>query len=279
MSKQSRRERESKKQLQSKRYSWKQYACLAAGVTTLAMSTLWYTRKPPMPVHFPLQSQVERIETIRQKYLDDLLKTNQIPYCSGVVYDHTGDKIVDYIRSELASFSLSSSEKQAMLSSYASQFQGGKYDVKTPEILELSGKGRSSKIFVGRELFEVYTNLTSQDIRHILVAHEGRHAYQHAQGPPFFPKEKLLEGAWNGLISSEVLYRSFEVDANYSAIKRVESGEFSVSKAHFNETKRKYMEDTRAIILATRKASPLQHELVESLLMSVRDLIEVRIEE
>ncbi len=195
--------------------------------------------------------------TKRQEYLDNLLRGITIPYCSGVVYDHDGTKIIEYIRSELIEAGASKEDITLHLNEYKDSFSDGDYDAKVPKLLQLAAMNRASKIFIGRKLFEEYSLLDS-DVRNILY-HEGRHAVQQAKGSDFIPNGQLIEAINNKQIDLRVFYEIEELDANFHAINEVLSGKERVSKPYFmNNRLRNYIGNRLFLQEAEEKSSNLQ---------------------
>lgn len=211
----------------------------------------------------------------RQKYLDDLLKGYNIPYCSGVVYDHDGSQIVDYVRQEALSVK-TPDEVEKIIQEYGEPFKGGNFDAKTPEILQLSAQSKTSKIFIGRKMFEEYLGFVDNDLRHIIVAHEGRHVEQHALGLEYLQKEELISGVNNNLIRFPVLYEVGEYDANAHSLRRVLSGEFKVSKTYLAEIIKNYTANGIHLILASKNASPMEHKMILNVKEKMNSFPELR---
>ena len=197
----------------------------------------------------------------RQVYLDDLLKGIEIPFCSGVFYDHDGSKIVDYLISEVQDKGMPLDNQT--INFYKEKFRNGNYNSEVPEIFDFSEKGKKSPIFVGRTLFKNKTG--SLDFKYILVAHEGRHAEQHARGIGYFNKEELIEGVNTGAIKHPVLYEVCELDANYHALKRIKSGEFKVDRA-YQDMKEDYDINRAKLTFVLDKSSDIQKRLITNAL-------------
>ncbi len=197
----------------------------------------------------------------RQAYLNWLLRTNQIPYCSGVIYDHDGSKIVEYVKAEVQLIE-KNPKLEEIMHPYENAFKGGNYDAKTPEILELSGLNKKSKIFIGRKMFEEFGYLTEEDIKHIIVAHEGRHTEQHAKGLEYISKDRLLEAVHNNLIDNKVLYSIFEYDAIGYGLRRILSMEFPVSGFYSNMVKSDFINNGFFLTKSSINGSEFQRELI-----------------
>ena len=204
----------------------------------------------------------------RQRYLEQLVR-DKIPYCSGVVYDNDGTKITEYVLSEAKRVEKSKSELSRIKDTYLNQFNGGNYDAKTPEVLELSALKENSKIFLGRELFEnpIYESWTDEDIKFIISCHEARHCEQHALGLGLVENKVFIEGAKQEIIEGKVLYSLFEYDANAYALKSALNGRFNLSHNYLNLAKSNFINHGFALTLASAKtnSSQLQRELIEKL--------------
>ncbi len=211
----------------------------------------------------------------RQEFLDDLLRTNEIPYCSGVVYDHDGKKIAEYLRGELLEIEGDKNKVEIKLIAYNQQFQNGMFDAKVIINPELSELERKSKIFVGRELFDFYTSFTGADIRHLIAAHEGRHVEQHVKGL-FLPRDIVLGGLKNSLLSKEVLYFALEYDASAQGLRKALSGEFNVSRGYLEKIKKDFFTHGLNLTKAGATSSPLQRELIFNVQKSVAGIDELK---
>lgn len=215
-------------------------------------------------------SEARRNPEIRQVYLNELLNGREIPYCSGVVYDPEGIKIIGYIKSELEELgSAYSSEK--LIKPWEERFRNGNFDAKTPDVFDLSGKGRKSKIFLGRRLFEEEFR-TSEDIKHIIIAHEGHHVLQHAKGLEYMKSKDIVYGINNKSLDHLLVREVIELDANYHGLKRIFSGEFDVSESYREETIEVYNTQKRRIKSVINRSSDLQRKLITTALEATKDL-------
>ena len=259
---------------------------VGAGIGGYALYDNYYTKNTPIAINsreiqnrsldnLVTQSQLKTARkdpAKRQHHLNQLLEGIKIPYCSEVVYDHDGSKILEYVRSEMLFYGTPSKEISQIIKSYESIYKGGYYDTKTPEILQLSGMNRSSKIFVGRRMYEDFVNLEDSDLKHIFVAHESQHCLQHAKGLGYLDKNLLLDGVANGLIEKRVIYEIAELDANYHGLKRIFSGEFKVGKAYFEDTKNQYIQNHSRLHSVLKSSSYLQRKFILAAFEGVKDL-------
>ncbi len=212
----------------------------------------------------------------RQNFLNRILKDYTIPYCSGVFYDHEGKLIVDYVKSELFNSGLEGKSLDDYVRNYASVYIGGDFDAKTPEIFELSGEGRHSKIFIGRKIFgNEFNFLTENDLIAMIVGHEGRHVQQHAEGFSYYDKYQIINGLRENKIRNDVLYLAMEHDAEYRELSRILLGEFDVSNYYKNLTTLRAMQYSQALIkFNVNAASSIEEGLIFNAHQSVfRDLI------
>lgn len=236
-----------------------------ASILTLAIGTaLFSMQKSPLRT---VQEEAVSNPAKRQIFLDMFLKGQQIPYCSGVVYDHEGNQLIDYLREEVKK--ISPEFPESMLEQYKRKYQSGRFDVKTPEVFDIRGKGHPSKIFLGRILFED-RELTPVDFKHIIVAHEGRHAFQHAKGLKYITTEEALSAKRKGELHEPVIYEIDELDANYDSLQRIHSGEFNVSDYRYQDTKKNYNLNLRRLNSLLGSNSPeFQKDLVRKVLQDI----------
>lgn len=211
----------------------------------------------------------------RQKYLEDLVRGIEIPFCSGVVYDNDGSQICDFVREEIRVVEKDETEIEKIMREYEKQFRGGNYDAKAPEILELSELGRKTKIFVGRQIFEEprFAYLTREDLKSILANHEAQHTIQFARGLGLEKKQEILSGFYSGQINQSIYYALGELDANYSELRRIFSGEFRVSQKYEEEVKRHFLMQYILLSASLGKSSPLQREIIERGLKRVEGIL------
>lgn len=198
----------------------------------------------------------------RQKYIDELVAGQNIPNCSGVIYDNDGSKIIAFFEE---TFKSRSQEDRMMIGGQYNAYRGGNYDVKTPDVLNTAGRGESIPIYVGRQIFDdpEFSYLTGEDVKHILLAHEPEHCRQHAKGLDYISTEKVLNGVEKGEIRQETLYYVFEYDAYCSDLPRAMNGEFKVSSTYLNKCKKDFILTGQGLSLAWKSASPLEQELIE----------------
>jgi len=198
-----------------------------------------------------------------------------MPWCSGVVYDVDGSKIIDFIKTEVRTLEKDESVIDESVREYEKLFRGGNYDAKTPEILELSELGRKTKIFVGRQFFEdsklVY--ISGKDFECIIANHENHHTIQYATGLGLKDKQSILNGINRSLINKNVYYHLGELDADYHELKNIFSGEFKVSQSYKEDVKRKFLLDYIILYTSLKKSSSLQKELIEKGLARAKDIL------
>lgn len=201
--------------------------------------------------------------SLRQQFLDQLVSTNQIPYCTGVVYDHDGSKIQAYFQSVGAT---------EFIGGKASVFHNGNYDIKTPDVLNRAGQGHAVPIFVGRQPFEAnsFSYMNAEDLRHIIVAHEGQHCQQHAKGLPYLSPSETLAGLQEGKIHPIFLYHIGEHDAYLHDLPRLLRGEFKASEYHINDAKQRFIQNGLNLTKASRVARPLELRLFYGVMDAVQ---------
>jgi hypothetical protein len=136
---------------------------------------------------------------LRQSYLESLVSSNDIPFSSGVIYDADGKKMLEYMRNLISRVETNQTEINIALDQVRKSMQDQKTPVKTPEVFNLSGEDIKSPIYVNKIMFEdkQLVWLTSKELKHILIHHEGRHAEQFSKGLNklgYISKEKILQG-------------------------------------------------------------------------------------
>ena len=232
-----------------------------------------YVDQRTQQVVAPVPTNIGRIASLdRQSFLTELVANANIPFCAGVVYDPTGDKLIAYSRNDLRSMGTAERTIDVLLRPYEKRFGDGNYRAKTPDVFDLSGQDRSSKVFVGRKLFEKSPHYTDEDLRCILIAHEGRHVHQHAKGLEHLDRDTIVQAFNDGRIHHPALYEIMELDANYHALKRVQTGEFKLSSAYSRNLRETYEENLRKLRSIAKKHSSLQQGLVKYYLDKVKDM-------
>ena len=222
-------------------------------------------------------SQTENdTKSLRQRRIDSIIGNAKIPYCSGVIYDEDGSKIISFYEENMVR-SPDDGKTNKFVGGFE-EFRGGDYDFKTPDVLEWSGKGESIPIFIGRKLFEdqSFQYLTSEDIRHIVCAHEATHCKQHAEGFPYITSNELINGLRDGEIREMSAYYAFEYDAYCDDLPRAINGEFKVSERYLNEKKKMFIQTGHGLNLAHKTASSLEQKLIEGALEKDADIPELR---
>ncbi|MDO8563923.1 MAG: hypothetical protein Q7R87_02855 [Nanoarchaeota archaeon] len=209
--------------------------------------------------------------SVRQKFLDNLLRTNSIPDSEGVFYDHGGSGIIRQYYQFLTLAGVKKEEAKMIGETFES-LRGGKFDVKTPEALELRGKGLKTKIFVGREIFEdgKFGYMNSEDFRHLIVSHAGRHAERYSKGASYLSTEKAVEGVRKGTLRPQVLYGLDDYDACGNDVRRIKSGEFKVSQNYSNSHNVSFLKAGLLLTTASRNASPLEFQAITNLQNQIR---------
>jgi len=89
----------------------------------------------------------------RSVFLSKLFEDSNIPNCSGIVYDHDGSKIIDYMKTRLRSTIVGEKALTPEIMWGFRRFHNGNYDANTPEIHDIGKNQEQSKIFVGRRIF------------------------------------------------------------------------------------------------------------------------------
>ncbi len=203
---------------------------------------------------------------VRQKFLDNLLATNTIPYSEEVVYDHDGSGIINQYYKFL-NIAGASKEDAKMIGSTFESLRGGKFDVKTPEALELRSRGLKTKIFVGREVFEEgrFGYMNAEDFKHLIVSHAGRHAERYSKGSSYLSTEKAVQGVRNGTLRPQVLYALDDYDATANDLRNIKSGQFKVSQIYSNSHNASFLKAGLLLTVASKSASPLELEAINTL--------------
>lgn len=221
--------------------------------------------------------------TQRQAYLDNLLQGIELPYCSGVIYDNDGSKIVDYIESEL-SIRLSRindstfkdiSREEALAQEmplHERLYNGGWYGAKVPEVVELSDEEKNSPIFVGRRYFEddSFDHLTANDLSHLIAVHENKHVLQHAFGLPFASSDEIINGFAQEILRKDVFYSLSELDALYHELRGISQHQNLFSPEYFSSTQEKYIDHYLLLQNALPSASGLEKKMINKAFDSFR---------
>jgi len=209
---------------------------------------------------------------LRQKYLESLISSNDIPYSSGVIYDPDGRKIKEYILKIIHNFEKDPSKIKAVIADIENYIRDPEVNIRTPEILQLSGSGIKPPIFVDYKLFESPNVLfrNSRDIAHIIKYHEGRHAEQFARGLEalgYINTQTIVKGLDSGDISYSVVYILGEIDALNSELTAIENRESNASKEIYQAALKEYRENRKSFEEAYQISSPLQKRLIEKVLI------------
>ena len=260
---------------ESKRLKSRFWPKLAGGIAIAALGfgALEYKIQQKENIQQQEQDQFEEARKHpekRQAYLDRLFGNGKIPYCDGVIYDEDGLKIIEFLKEEIRAFGETPTDQH--LIQFKNIFKGGNYEAKTPEVFQLGGKGRSTKIFLGKKHFEEQ-ELTAQDFKHIIQVHEAKHAYQHGKGiSQIIPVEEIVKGYKSGLIDQPVLYEIGELDANFYGLKAIQSGEYKLSKHQEQITQRNYETNKRRLQSISGRGSNIQNQLVKEVLETASKL-------
>lgn len=200
----------------------------------------------------------------RQKYLDELIDINQLPFCEGVVYDHDGSKVIDYGKAQVKKLDLDDPVYRPFLEKMVQQIAGFQLPL-TPEVRErlreqmvnnmegfrqrstntnyvaivftpviMRGRGYKAKIFVSKIMFEGDHLLpTDDEIKWGLREHEYRHVLQHTLGmnadlvlPDHISYHLLRED-----IHSETATYVQELDAEQQALQATQKGNYHLRTA------------------------------------------------
>jgi hypothetical protein len=177
----------------------------------------------------------------RQKYLDNLVSTNDIPYTSGIIYDETGEKMPKYIASILKNHNVPENEIEEAIIEPKKLVANGNFDAKTPEVFDFSGEGIKPAIYIGKKLFE--EKYSESEIKNCIIYHEGRHAEQFSRGLEalgYIDKQTIKDGLESGKIPYALLYGIGEIDAMNCELKSVEEGKMKVNSDYYNKTLKTY---------------------------------------
>jgi len=260
-------------------------ALLAVGIFSLGLLGFYQQskieEKSEMPVGIERKvngritlEDARRDKSLRQEYLNQIIGTNSIPYCDGVVYDDDGRKLKKYTTQITGGI-----VSEEITGSLDGKIED-KYDSKTPDLIERSGIDEKAKIFIGAKMFENpnYKHLTEEDIKEGIIAHEGQHVMQHAKGINYLQREEILEGIKKGDLNSNLLYGVMEIDANAHELQRIFNGEFNVSSNQLYNLKRVFMAGNNALIRAqaSGRITPLENKLIENLQSQIFKMPELR---
>jgi hypothetical protein len=213
--------------------------------------------------------------TCRQLFLDRLLVKDKIPFCDGVVYDHKGNMVFDWYEKELTSAGKKMTEVNHLIGGERESFQNGDYDVKTPDILNLGGEGRHTKIFVGRQPFESpeFSSFNAEDWRNVIVNHEARHVLQYSQGLKYIPRDEVLIGLKTGEITEKVLYFLGEYDALAHEMNAALKGNNRLTPAYIKDTGEKLTQTYEFLKKSQQNSSHLQRRLISQAIQDISDII------
>lgn len=202
-----------------------------------------------------------RFHQYRQQFLDNLLKGIEIPFCDGVIYDD-GKKIINYYRTELKSLGITNIAH--IIGPTLKDLEGGDYDMKTPDIYNVAGQKRHTKIFVGKRVFDPRFNLyrNKEEVKAAILGHEAMHVDQHANWVEYLPLERILEGLDKKDINPGVIYILAEYDATARELNLLLQGKFKVSPEYIRERKKAFIEEGHKLTLYSRNSSPLQKEMI-----------------
>jgi hypothetical protein len=222
--------------------------CAGLGVLCLAGLPIYFGQNSrPTPDITPhaitqFQPRVPNVDSMRSAFLQDILGDAEMPYCAGVIYDRTGGKMAQFFDSFLLEQdpSISANERFQIVESNTRPFKGGDFIAKTPEVLDFSGRGIYTPIFVGRKLFDdpKYQHFTKEDIRDIIISHEGRHCEQIALGFKDVVLLEVLVNVRNRSLPFSLLYDASELDALVVELNSLGEGN---SQAYIDQTKSKYV--------------------------------------
>jgi len=202
--------------------------------------------------------------TCRQMFLDRLLINDKIPFCDGVIYDHEGNMIFDWYEKEMKSAGKKMTDVDHLLGGERSAFENGNYDIKTPDILNLSGEGRYTKIFVGRQPFESseFISFNAQEWRNVIVNHEARHVWQYSQGLKYLPRDEVLTGLKTGEITEKFLYFIGEYDALSHEMAAAIKGKKGITPPYIEYTGRKLIQTYEFLKKTQQTSSHLQSRII-----------------
>jgi len=202
--------------------------------------------------------------TCRQMFLDRLLINDKIPFCDGVVYDHKGNMLFDWYEKEMKFAGKKMTDVDHLLGGEKTAFENGNYDVKTPDILNLSGEGRHTKIFVGRQPFESpeFKLFNAEDWRNVIVNHEARHVRQYSQGLKYLPRDEVLTGLKTGEITEKVVYFLGEYDSLSHEMRAALEGRKGLTQAYLEDTGRKLTQTYEFLKKEQQTSSHLQSRII-----------------
>ncbi len=247
---------------------------VAASLVVIGIYTTMQPKKPSLievphkEVHTTGFEDARRDARQRQSFLNALVNKDEIPYCSSIVYDHDGTKIIDYYKKQMARVSAPDQKDYISIGGTLESFKEGNYDMKVASVLELTEQEENSPIFLGRRPFEgkEFAYMNSKDLRAAIITHEGAHLMQHAKGVSFLNKIRISEGVNKGRIRHQVLYAAYEYDAHMQELPRLLSSEFNVSPNHLNIVKVKFITTGLLLKWSASKGSTLEQQLVQEVI-------------
>ena len=242
-------------------------AAVFAGLLFLPTSPPVRTKPPQMkgvtPEHIPTKITVAPDDTIakREAHLESILSGIDIPNCESVEYDHNGEKLVAYARSEYREVDRTDATIEEHIKEHTRVGAGGEFHAFTINMFEYAGQGRSTKIFVGRKFFENYTD--DKDKRHAIGAIQAQYVKIHAEGLKYMKTDKIVDGVRKGLIDQPVLYEICSLEANYKGLLKINSGEFPATEKYRRELLAAYNQNLQRLATKLETGSSLQRKLVK----------------
>ncbi len=261
-----------KKQPAHRKNKWKiavLACCLAIGF--LAVQTEKFGSTWRMLLRRPNFADARKDYTKRQLFLDNLVDVRQIPGCEGVIYDHYGTNIVNFYQRLVRGNDTTNDFIRIFVGDSLNEMSNGDYDLRTPGILERDLSNFEIPIFAGRKVFEGsrFNKVAEEDLRAIIIAHEGYHIKQQRDKIFYLPREQIISGLVSGLINSEVLYYVGEYDAQAHEFATIRLGKIKVSKEHYNRTFERLKVTEDFLKDAYQTSSTLQQAMISNVFWNI----------
>jgi len=216
-----------------------------------------------------LQKAIET-PSLRQTYLDNLISSNNIPFSSGVIYDPDGRKMRDYYLKLLTSNEANPQEIQTAMESVEASINDQKNTIRTPTIIELNGTKIRAPIYLNEAFFSPQSSLlNSQDTKHIIEKHEGRHteqAYSGLEKLGYMNEKTVISGMHNGKIDQRIISPIMEIDALGYEIKSIESKWSNPTEQCKRSILGEYRKNRELLERILPHSSSLQKKLIEGVL-------------
>ena len=134
----------------------------------------------------------------------------------------------------------------------------------------MAGRGRKSKIFIGRHVFEnpEFSRVTSEDLKHLIVEYQYQHAVQHAEGPSWGTISELQTAHNQSPAGSMILYTAYEIDALAAGFDSIQN----CSNVYIRMVKDNFRGHRNFLQHNIGRATPLQQRIMRAALDSTKHI-------